>query len=67
MFVAVIGADVAEAGTGVAEAGTGGVGVVVVDVVVLSEAASFRPRAKVSYVVGESLRWLRGREEEPSI
>ena len=54
----------AAAGVGVAEAGTGGVGVVIVDVVVPLETASFRPRAKVSYVVGESLERLRGREEE---
>ena len=46
---------VAVAGAGMAESRTGRVGVVVVDVVVPLEAASFRPRAGVSCVVGESL------------
>ena len=55
-----------EAGTDVDEAGTGGVGAVVVDVVVLFEAASSRPRAEVSRVVEESLGWLWG-SNEPSI
>ena len=67
IFVVVVGAAVAEAGTGVTEAGTGGVGVVVIDVVVPLETASFRPRVEVSCVVGKSSVWLRGRKEEPSI
>ena len=67
VVVVVAGAGVAEAGTGVAETGTGGVGVVIVGVVIPLEAASVRPRAEVSYGVGESLGWLRGREEDPSI
>ena len=61
------GVSVFATGAGVAEAGTGGVGAVVIGVVVPLEAASFRPRAEVSCVVGESLGRLRGREEEPSI
>ena len=72
MFVAVVGANVvganvAEAGTGVAEAITGGVGIMVVDVVVPLEAASFRPRAEECCMVEESLGRLRRREEEPSL
>ena len=59
--------SVVVAGAGFAEAGTDGAGVVVVCAVVLFEAASFRPRAEVSCVVGESLGRLRGREEGPSI
>ena len=55
------------AGTVVTEAGMVRVDVVVIDVVVPFEAASFRPSAEVSCVVGKDLGRLRGREEEPSI
>ena len=58
---------VAVTGAGVAEAGTGGVGVVAVDAVGPLEVANFRPRVEVRRVVGESLGWLRGQEEESSI
>ena len=51
----------------VAVAGTGEVGVVVVDVLVSFEAASFCPRAEARCVLGKTLGRLRGREGEPSI
>ena len=61
------GVFVIVARTGMAKAGTGGVDVVVVPFVVPFEAASFRPSAEVSCVVGKGLGRLRGREEKPSM